>query len=58
MIMLAVGLRDLKAKLSKYVGHVRNGEIVLVDERSAGVAAGRARGRSGSRDLARGKPYG
>jgi len=36
--MLAVGLRDLKAKLAEYVRLARQGEVVLVTERGRVVA--------------------
>jgi antitoxin (DNA-binding transcriptional repressor) of toxin-antitoxin stability system len=36
--MLAVGIRELKAKLGEYVQRARRGEIVLVTDRGAVVA--------------------
>jgi prevent-host-death family protein len=36
--MRAVGIKDLKAKLSEYVGEARRGERILVTERGEPVA--------------------
>lgn len=36
--MVAVGLRELKARLSRYVGKARRGEEVVVTERGKEVA--------------------
>jgi antitoxin (DNA-binding transcriptional repressor) of toxin-antitoxin stability system len=41
-IMLAVGVRDLKAHLSEYLRRVRGGEVVLVTDRGEVVAELRA----------------
>ena len=36
--MRAVGIREIKNKLSEYIGHVRRGETVLVTDRGQVVA--------------------
>ncbi len=36
--MIAVGIRDLKARLSEYLRRVRSGELVLVTDRGEVVA--------------------
>ena len=40
--MYAVGIRELKAKLSEYLRRVRHGEVVLVSDRGRVVAELRA----------------
>src|SRR5436190_191966 len=40
--MLAIGIRELKAKLGEYVQRVKSGEVVLVTERGVVVAELRA----------------
>lgn len=40
--MYAVGIRELKAKLSEYIRRARNGEVVLVSDRGRVVAELRA----------------
>ncbi len=46
--MKAVGIRELKARLSRYVRDVERGEVVLVTDRGRVVAELRAPGSSGS----------
>jgi antitoxin (DNA-binding transcriptional repressor) of toxin-antitoxin stability system len=36
--MRTAGIRELKAKLSEYLGHVKDGEVVLVTERGHVIA--------------------
>ena len=40
--MLAVGIREIRAKLSQYLRHVREGELVLITDRGRVVAELRA----------------
>ena len=43
--MKAVGIRELKARLSQYIREVRRGEVVLVTDRGEVVAELRQPGR-------------
>lgn len=44
--MKAIGIRDLKARLSQYVREVRHGEVILVTDRGEVVAELRQPGSS------------
>ena len=36
--MESVGIKDLKAHLSRYLGEVRKGQVILITDRGEGVA--------------------